>query len=138
MSGTVAEKHALPTVLVVEDEKPLRDVYSIILERAGYRVVQAANGREGVERVEADNPGFVLLDIMMPVMNGIDFMKAVDLSRHPDMKVVVFSNNSDSGVKEEICRLGARDVVLKSALSPNGLVDLVGTTLASDTTSPCD
>lgn len=135
----MSEETKAGSVLIVEDEKPLRDVYSIILSKAGYDVHTAANGREGVDQVESLNPDFVLLDIFMPVMNGIDFMKTVDLEKHPDMRVVVFSNNSDSGVKEEVCALGARDVILKSEMSPNGLVDLVHGQLGDHPkNSPCD
>jgi CheY-like chemotaxis protein len=113
------------SVLVVEDEKPLRDIYSMILSTAGYDVYTASNGREGIEQVKTHDPDFVLLDIIMPVMNGIDFMKNVNLQEHPKMRVVVFSNNSDTGVKDEVQALGARDVVLKSEMSPSGLVALV-------------
>lgn len=119
------------TVLVVEDEKPLRDVYSIILKKAGFTVMSASNGREGVEQVESHEPDFVLLDIFMPIMNGIEFLKTIDLKKRPSMKVVVFSNNSDSGVKDEACRLGARDVILKSDISPKSLVALIRTQLAA-------
>lgn len=128
----------MSTVLVVEDEKPLRDVYSIVLKKAGYTVESATNGREGIDKVEASEPDFVLLDIFMPVMDGVEFMRSVDLSRHPNMKVVVFSNNSDSGVRDEVCRLGARDVVLKSELSPVGLIDLVRAQLTDSPPTMCD
>lgn len=126
----------MSTVLIVEDEKPLRDVYSIVLEKAGYDVLSATNGREGLEQAEKNCPDFVLLDIFMPVLDGVGFMRTLNKQKCPDMKVVVFSNNSDSGIRDEVCRLGAKEVVLKSDLSPNGLVDLVKAQLAEPSESP--
>lgn len=117
-------------ILIVEDEKSLRDVYTIILERAGYDVCTAANGLEGLDKVATCNPDFVLLDIFMPVMGGIEFMKQVNLHAHPDMRVVVFSNNSDSSVKDEVFELGAHAAVVKSEMAPNNLIELVREQLA--------
>lgn len=113
-------------VLIVEDEKPLRDVYDIILKNAGYEVATATHGREALDAVIKRAPDFILLDIFMPVMGGVEFLRALQQRDRDEIAIVVFSNNSDSGVRDEVLSLGARDVILKADVSPSGLVELVG------------
>lgn len=65
------------SILIVEDEKDIRDTLQQVLEIEGYHVVTAANGREGLERLtKLPQPCLILLDLMMPVMNGWEFLKA--------------------------------------------------------------
>jgi len=59
------------TILVVEDERVIADLLSLIFADEGYRVVVARNGREGLECVAADQPDVILSDIMMPQLDGI-------------------------------------------------------------------
>lgn len=65
-------------ILIVDDEPGVRDSLRDVLEDEGYTVVEAANGREALEYLQAHaRPCLVLLDLMMPVMNGFDFLAAV-------------------------------------------------------------
>ncbi len=66
-SGTQA---AAPYVLVVDDDDDIRAVIRMTLEEDGYRVVMAANGQQALDRIAESEPGVVLLDLTMPVMNG--------------------------------------------------------------------
>lgn len=67
-----------PVILIVEDELPLRRLMSMMLERHGYRAIQAANGLEGIERVrEFGPPAAALVDLMMPVMDGETFARTI-------------------------------------------------------------
>ena len=113
------------SILIVEDEKALREVYELILSNAGYSVTTAIDGQQALLAVRAEAPDFILLDVFMPVMNGLEFMRALNAQSHHDVPIVVFSNNSDSGVREEAYQLGAKDVILKSDVSPADLVSLV-------------
>jgi len=64
-------------VLVVDDDADILDVYSVVLEDAGYEVLTAGNGQEALERVrrpDGSNVSLILLDVMMPVMNGWEFL----------------------------------------------------------------
>jgi CheY-like chemotaxis protein len=86
------EARGARTVLVVDDEKTVRDFVRAALEKFGYRVLTAANGREAVRLVEQD-PGAadaVLLDLRMPVLGGEDAIDALRAAR-PDVKVVLMS-----------------------------------------------
>jgi hypothetical protein len=71
-------------VLVVEDDEDTRSVIRQTLERAGWSVAQAEHGRRGLERVAERRPDAIVLDLMMPEMNGFDFLDA--LRRNPDWR----------------------------------------------------
>ena len=64
-------------ILITDDEEELRNVLKQSMENAGYEVVTAGNGREAVERVNLDAPDLVLMDVMMPEMNGFDAMRKI-------------------------------------------------------------
>lgn len=64
------------TILIVDDEKRMVSLLKSYLEQEGYRVVAAYNGREALEAARKETPDLVVLDIMMPEMNGYDFMNA--------------------------------------------------------------
>lgn len=70
----------LKTVLLVEDDGDIRETLQLSLERCGYRVVVAAHGRQGIERLDelGAPPDLILLDWMMPVMAGADFLEKLD------------------------------------------------------------
>ena len=63
------------TILVVDDEARLRDMLRVYLEQEGYRVVEAANGREALFVARYEKPDLIILDLMMPEMGGYEFMR---------------------------------------------------------------
>jgi CheY-like chemotaxis protein len=73
-------------VLVVEDDPDSRDVLVRMLEREGYRPATAENGREALERVAERTPSIILLDLMMPEMNGFEFL--AELRGDPAMRAI--------------------------------------------------
>lgn len=62
-------------ILIVDDEQPITEVLSTVLQNEGFNVDTAANGREGLDQVERKNYDLVLLDIMMPVIDGIEMLR---------------------------------------------------------------
>ncbi|MGL4650600.1 MAG: response regulator transcription factor [Caldilineaceae bacterium] len=64
------------TILIVEDERALRDMVALYLEQEGFRVAQAANGQEALFVAREQKPDLIVLDLMMPIMNGHDFLRA--------------------------------------------------------------
>ena len=72
-AGTMKQK----TILVVDDEHPIREMLRNVLEVEGYRVVTAQDGVEGIEALRTQQPCLILLDLVMPRMNGNDFLHAV-------------------------------------------------------------
>jgi CheY-like chemotaxis protein len=112
-------------VLIVEDEKDLREVYELVLTHAGYEIFSSPNGQDGLEQLAKCNPQLVLLDIFMPVMDGKAFLENLDLSTMPKTKIVVCSNTSDYQLIDDMLKLGAEKVVTKSDLAPTDLTALV-------------
>lgn len=113
------------TVLVVEDDQPLNDAYKIILEKSGYHVVTALNGREALSAVENTEPDVILLDLRMPVLDGIGFLTEYDPSLHPDTAIVVFSNYDSHADIDKAYELGVDRYVLKARAAPKDLLALV-------------
>ena len=64
-------------ILVVDDERPVREVVTLILERAGYEGVRAADGREAIELAAKEKPQLIILDMRMPGLHGIDTCRAL-------------------------------------------------------------
>jgi CheY-like chemotaxis protein len=118
------------SILIVEDEILLQDVYKLILSAHGYIVHTADNGVDGLNKLKKISPDLILLDVFMPVMNGLEFMRNVDMSNYPDTKIIVYSNLSDSSEVTEMIELGAHKFVLKSSMTPKDLINLITQQLA--------
>jgi len=85
-----------PLVLVVDDDPDILEAICEILGMEGYRVAQARHGAEALARVAAERPDVILLDLMMPVMDGVAFAEALR-TRHPgcDIPVLVISADAN-------------------------------------------
>jgi two-component system response regulator VicR len=118
-------------ILIVEDELPLRMAYDTILKREGHEVERARDGEEALERVEKLKPDLILLDLLMPNIDGITFLKKYDLKKHPKVKVIVFSNLSHSDQIEKAEALGIFKYVIKSSVTPSQLSNLVNEAVGS-------
>lgn len=115
----------MSVVLIVEDEKSLQDVYKLILHTHGYETLIAANGLEALEQLKTTEPHLILLDINMPKMNGLEFMKEF-VKLKLKTTVIVLSNMSLSDQIEEAMKLGAVESVTKAKTGPAELLALVG------------
>lgn len=81
-----------PTVLVVDDSADIREVLRFLLEKGGYRVVEAADGQEAVEAARRECPALVLMDLGLPVMDGVSAMRAIrEAEALCDVPVIVLS-----------------------------------------------
>jgi DNA-binding response OmpR family regulator len=99
------------TVLVVEDEEPLRTELAYQLEQEGYRVVQASDGAQALERFRADKPDLVLLDLMLPRLSGIEFTRII--RRESDAPILMLTAKAGEVDKVVGLELGADDYVTK-------------------------
>ena len=80
-------------ILIVEDEKPLREAFAFLLTQEGYEVELAENGKVALKKLAAFRPDLILLDMLMPVMNGLEFLRAARLpSAFPVTKTLLLSN----------------------------------------------
>lgn len=120
----------MKTVLIIEDEAILRQAYVAILSFEGFNVLEASNGQEALAIIEKCVPDLILLDILMPVMDGYEFLAHSGLNNRKDVKVIAFSNLSDQEKLQKILGSGAARHVLKSSLSPKQLASTVKELLA--------
>ncbi len=115
----------MANVLVVEDNKTLNHAYKLILQKEGFSVRVAYNGKEGLELAKLSEPNLILLDMLMPIVNGIDFLKKFKPSDHPSTTIIILSNlNEDSEVQKAL-ELGAHKYILKASTSPQELIEHV-------------
>jgi CheY-like chemotaxis protein len=113
-------------VLVIEDERMLQDAYKHVLSFKGYTVLIAADGIEGLRLLDKHKPDIVLLDVLMPRLDGMGFLEQANIKqRFPETKVIACSNLSDQKTTDFMYAHGADEVVLKSDLSPSQLIDLI-------------
>jgi CheY-like chemotaxis protein len=113
-------------VLIIEDELLLQEAYRHILDFGGYSVAVADNGLEGLEQLRKVRPDIILLDVLMPRLDGIGFLRQSNIKQtHPNTKVIACTNLSDMVTAEQMAAYGADRQVLKSDLSPKQLVSLI-------------
>ena len=95
-------------VLVVDDEPDFLEMMQLRLELQGYEVLTAEDGRQALERVKKDKPDIVLLDIMMPVMNGLEVLKKIrSINRKlPVYILTAFSNEERFRLAEQFSASG--------------------------------
>lgn len=113
-------------ILIVEDEKILRDMYAQKFSRAGLKVLSAVDAKEGLEITKKEKPDLILLDILLPKENGIFFLKK--LREDPEIaqsEVVAFSNFDDPEAREEAEKLGVKSYLIKTDYTPREIVEKV-------------
>ena len=113
-------------VLVVDDEAGARRALMRLLDHEGYETVGAGDGREALRSLEARRPDVVLLDIVMPGMDGLELLEA--LQRHPQFKalpVVVLTALSDTHTVNRAQQLGAKAFLVKATFSVAEMLDEV-------------
>jgi CheY-like chemotaxis protein len=116
-------------VLVVEDDKDLNKAYCTILNHFGYQVESAFNGQEALKKSKQFTPDIILLDLLMPVMGGLEFLKIFKKDHKNKAKVVIFTNLEDTPEIREANVLGVQRCVIKSWAVPQNLNKLVSEAL---------
>lgn len=102
------------TVLVVEDDRALRDLMEFMLTRRGYAVLTAADGVEALELIRATPPQAILLDILLPQMNGLELMRQLQAeAAAPAVPIIVISALGFREVVQQAIAAGAHDFLLK-------------------------
>ncbi|MFP5407185.1 MAG: response regulator, partial [Gammaproteobacteria bacterium] len=90
------------TILVVDDEFGNAEVLLLVLKEEGYRAVSAANGRQGLEMLSRLKVDLVILDLMMPIMNGAEMAAAMRASpQFSDIPILMISGLSEGGVRQQ-------------------------------------
>lgn len=100
------------TVVVIDDDRNILELTSLILSRRGYQVHTAATALEGMEIIAARNPELVLLDYMMPEMDGLSALREMR-ARFPSTYVVIFTGKGSEEIAVELMKGGASEYILK-------------------------
>jgi two-component system response regulator VicR len=116
-------------ILIVEDDKDLNKAYCIILKREGHKVVEAYDGQEALSKLKEFNPDLVLLDLLMPIMGGLEFLQEWSNSKPKGVKVLIFTNMENSPEISEAYKLGASRCIIKSWTAPHNLAKVVTDTI---------
>src|SRR5579884_4326977 len=122
------EGHIRGSVLVVDDEPTITEVVARYLNRAGYATRVAANGREALDAAANERPDLVVLDLMLPGIDGLEVMRRLRDQDRDRVAVILLTAKSEETDRVIGLRLGADDYVVK-AFSPAELVARVDAVL---------
>jgi CheY-like chemotaxis protein len=116
------------TILFIEDDKPIAEMYARVLEREGYQVEFAYNGGEGLEKSRTKHYDLILLDIMMPEKTGIEVLhelRGADGKGSPDTKIVILTNLAQDKTSQEALKAQADGYIIKADIVPSQLAGIV-------------
>lgn len=117
-------------ILVIDDERAVRELVGLILSRAGYEVTTACDGREGLRRVEEEAPDLVITDITMPDMEGIELILLLR-KRHAGVPIVAMSGNVVGRGFLKVTEVLGAAATLNKPFSAQELITIVREALAN-------
>lgn len=113
-------------LIIVEDDNMFRDLMTMKLNLENFQVVEAADGEEGIKKIKEEKPDLVLLDVMLPGVDGFGVLDAIRKDPSLSKIKVFFLSNFDT--KEDIekgMKLGATDYLIKSQNTPADIIEKV-------------
>lgn len=118
-------------ILIVEDDKFLRDLCLKKLEKNSFKVSTAFDGEEGLKKIKEEKPILVLLDIVLPGLSGFEVLKQIKAnSQTASVPVIILSNLGQKEDIEKGMNLGAEDYIIKADNTPNEIIEKVKTVMA--------
>lgn len=114
------------TILIIEDDKFLRELIAQKLIKEGYDIIEAIDGEEGMKRVKEEKPNLVLLDLILPGIDGFEVLSRMkeDPSLAP-IPVIILSNLGQKDEIEKGIRLGAVDYLIKAHFTPGEIIEKI-------------
>ena len=114
------------SVLIVEDDQMILDMYCIKLQIEGYDVMTAPNGKVGFEMAKEKNPHLILLDVIMPEMDGFSVLRKLKNEEiTQSIPVILLTNLGQDGDVQKGYQLGAVDYLIKANYTPSQVVEKV-------------
>lgn len=113
-------------IAIIEDDEAISQMYGFKFKAEGFEVESAENGIKGLELIEKMKPDIILLDIMMPEMNGDEMlaeMRKTNWGRK--IKVVVLTNLGEEEIPKSVKHLGVLDIIVKAQYTPTQVIELV-------------
>jgi DNA-binding response OmpR family regulator len=123
----------MKNILLVEDDADLNQAYSLILKQEKYNVKSAFNGEEALNILSDGKfkPDLILLDLLMPVKSGLEFLKDYSATSPDKPKVLIITNLENTSEISEALSIGGYKCIVKSHTTPQGLKKIVKSTLKS-------
>jgi len=116
----------MPKIAIIEDDQAISQMYRFKFEAEGFTVDTAENGKLGLQQAESMKPDIILLDLMMPEMNGDQMLEKMrKTSWGKNVKVIVLTNMGEQEIPESVKKLGVIDVILKADMTPRQVAELV-------------
>jgi CheY-like chemotaxis protein len=114
-------------VLLVEDEQQLNDLYKQLLEGDGYDVQSSLNGKDAFELIEGGGFDLILLDIMLPGMDGLEILEALGKKppKNPNKSIVLLTNLAENETIARALKNGVNGYIIKSRFSPEEFLEEV-------------
>lgn len=117
-------------ILVVDDEAPVRQLMTVIFRNSGYQLLEATNGDEGLATAQHEQPDLVLLDLMMPGIDGFEVCRRIKANSRTRHAVVVILTASDAVANSARIRAAGADLYFNKPFSAVALLDKVGEALS--------
>ncbi len=119
-------------IAIIEDDQAISQMYRIKFETEGYEVETASNGKLGLELAENMKPDIVLLDLMMPEMNGDEMLEKLRAKTWgKDIKVIILTNIGEQEAPESIRAHNVRRFIVKAEMTPRQVAEMVKAELAA-------
>jgi CheY-like chemotaxis protein len=113
-------------ILIVEDDNFVAEVYSTKLLEMGHEVKVAQNGEEGLSLIEKEKPDLILLDIIMPVMGGIEMLEELkEKEESANIPVILLTNVGEKDSIQKVRSLGVQDYLIKSHFTPAEVIEKI-------------
>ena len=118
-------------IALIEDDIAIVQMYRTKFENEGYQVETAGDGETGLRLIEEFKPDVVLLDLMMPNMNGMEMLSRVrGTTEGRQLKVIVLTNMGDTETATKVYKMAADDYIVKAEMTPKEVAERVKTLLA--------
>lgn len=121
----------MPKIAIVEDDQAISTMYRIKFEAEGFDVETAANGKLGLALIAEMKPDIILLDLMMPEMNGDEMLTELrKTSWGKDLRVIILTNSGEEQAPTSLKELGIRRYIVKAEMTPRQVAEMVKFELA--------
>src|SRR5690242_13818157 len=122
-------------ILIVEDDQIVANIYRNKFTVEGYRVEVASDGLSGIEMLATFQPDAVILDLMLPSLTGVEFVKRVRANPQTEnLPVIVFSNTYLTNMVQEAWKAGATKCLSKANCTPKQIIEVLASTLGTNGT----
>ena len=122
-AGQSEEKEKKKTILIIDDDEGILTMFEKKFKKEGFEVYAEEDGLKGLTRATEKKPDIILLDIMMPGIDGLETLRAFKKCTDLNSKIIIFSNMSENSTSiQEALDLGADECLLKANYTPGDIV----------------